>query len=178
MSPGWRPTAAKDMLTSYTVIQHEPLERTVGMKSIVSNLVHGCVVLIHGTTAPSESDWSGYLDLVRSLDPPDLKVRVLVLSDGGAPTPSQRAQLAAAIKTREGQVEIRCAIITSSTFARGVMNAFRLIRPGYRAFNPSDLGQAFDYLQVSPVHAEAIKRRITTLVGAQNPLARAAPPRL
>ena len=42
------------------------------------------------------------------------------------------------------------AVVTGSTFARGVLNGWALVRPGYRAFAPDKLDDAMRFLDITP----------------------------
>ena len=52
-------------------------------------VVGDVVVTVHTATAPSDAEWNAWMNAVRSI--PIDRLRVLVFTDGGAPTTLQRA---------------------------------------------------------------------------------------
>lgn len=104
------------------------------------------VVLVHRDEPPGDDEWGAYVDFMMDCIEREGVRRVLVVSEGGAPTPRQRA-----LMDRRCEAFFpggRTGIVTQSTFVRGVVNAFALIRPGYRAFAPTQLENAVVWLGV------------------------------
>lgn len=108
--------------------------------------VGGCIVTLIKKQRPSDAEWDAYVALVRTL-PREIPYRVLVWSQGGAPTPEQRKRLDDAIGglSRTSRV----AVITDSILVRGIVSALRIVQPMYQAFSPSNMTGAFHYLELS-----------------------------
>ena len=81
-------------------------------------------------------------------------MKFLIVTEGGAPTATQRQlmneELAAYLK--ENPRSLRSAIVTASTFVRGVVTALSWFHPGYCAFSPAHMDDAMDYLEVPQQH--------------------------
>jgi Ni,Fe-hydrogenase III small subunit len=108
------------------------------------------LVMVVGNDAPSDGEWDAYVADIAQAVSEKLPPRSLVYTAGGAPTPAQRMRLEKVTQAAPGA---KVAILVGSTFARGVVNAFALFDPGYRAFAPKDVHAAMDYLGASPTQA-------------------------
>jgi hypothetical protein len=98
---------------------------------------------------------------MRAYIPQVPRLRILVVTEGGTPSPKQRQALDVVSKPVMNKSKI--AVVTRSTFARGVVNAFALLYPVYRAFDPRDIDGALRYLDLSPAQMDDAKRRIDEL---------------
>jgi hypothetical protein len=123
--------------------------------------VEGCLVLAHTTDQPGDAEWAGWLDALARYHQRTPAPRLLVVSRGGAPSPSQRR--AADAVSAPYYPNMKVAIISASTFVRGVVAAFRMVLPFYRAYAPTELGAALDYLDVPRDRARQIESRLLTL---------------
>jgi hypothetical protein len=104
-----------------------------------------CSVAVFGSSALSDEDWDRYVASIQA-NLGTSAPRALVIAGSTAPSTSQRARLEKVMGPVKAQAKV--AIVTSSTFVRGVVNAFALITPGYRAFAPAQLDEAMAYLDV------------------------------
>lgn len=101
------------------------------------------VVLVHGVEAPSDDEWRAYLqDLERWL--PEV-VGIVVVTDGGGPTSSQR-RAGRELMARNRRNVIRVAVVTDSLLARGIVNALNLFNPGIRSFRPEAIKDAIAHM--------------------------------
>jgi hypothetical protein len=127
--------------------------------------VADCTVLVHTKQPPSDEEWSAYLDFQQRNTDTTKNVNVLVFTDGGAPTPSQRMQLndaqMGAVVAKKASVKV--ATVTTSMFVRGVVTALSWFHPVYRAFSPSQMDQALHYLDVPADKTDEVKRLIKVL---------------
>lgn len=102
-------------------------------------------VIVHGPQAPSEEDYTATLDgYAKHLG----RFRsILIHSDGGAPNPAQRKRTT---EFWEGKELPNTVIMTSSTFARGVLTALSWFFPEQklRAVKDGEFRLAFEHLQV------------------------------
>ena len=109
----------------------------------------------------ADGDWDAFLAAIRSAIAAGMPERSLVISEGGAPSPSQRKRLDDAVAPLGRRLKV--AIVTRSTFVRGVVNAFALAKPGYRAFAPERMDDAITYLDVRPSGAVEINAAVMRL---------------
>jgi hypothetical protein len=114
------------------------------------------IVLVQGNTAPSDAEWEAYLsDAAVWVAEGGLR-GLLVHTAGGAPTPAQRHLMDTRLSGRVGNMKV--AVLTSSTFARGVLRAISAFYSQYRGFEPGALRDALGYLGVSSHEFDAVER--------------------
>jgi len=102
-------------------------------------------VLVHSPRAPSDAEWDAYLGRA---DEWLLELHgILVVSDGGGPTSSQRRALKKLL-AEKARHNASFALISPSLLARGIVLAINLFDPNIRAFRPEDVDQAFNFLRV------------------------------
>ena len=117
---------------------------------------YGCVVTCQGREPASTEEWSLFLEAAARHMETTTRPRLLVVTAGGAPSPEQRKKFdQISEKHRAG---LKIAIVTDSTFARGVVRAIRLFYPFYQAFALSELDEALRFLGVRSVDVLVIKR--------------------
>ncbi|MFT3775497.1 MAG: hypothetical protein QM820_59880 [Minicystis sp.] len=131
------------------------------MPSLVFEQTPLCIVMLMGRNNPSDAEWDTYLSAIAAGIAAGMPARALVISNGGAPTPAQRARLEKATTPISGQ--LKAAIVTGSTFVRGVLNAMALVNRGYRAFPPDKLDEAFAYLDIRPANAGELRAAVAQL---------------
>jgi hypothetical protein len=114
-----------------------------------TNLSSGgvCVMVVaHSTQNPTGDCWNRYLIetrvLLQSLGDRVKRVRVLVLSDGGGPDDGQRTSLNELLRG----TSVRIAVVSRSFIARAMIGAAAWVNPAVRAFAPSRLRAALQYL--------------------------------
>jgi hypothetical protein len=114
-----------------------------GMISIADQNV---VTSVHTETAPSDSEWLQYLDVLNTVvaSRTDRKAPILGfnVTDGGAPNAKQRARLSAFLQSHT----VRGVVVTDSKFVRGVVIALSWLNPNVKAFSPAHLGDALGHL--------------------------------
>ena len=101
-------------------------------------------VFVHGTQAPTDPEWDRVMAEYRTISNP-ASVSVLVYSDGGAPTATQRAHLVRIM----GKSLPRAAVVTKSVVAKIAAKAVGLFAKQLRVFDPSQLDTAVAHLQLS-----------------------------
>ena len=116
------------------------------MPNIVYGRVGRIAVMVSGRENPSDAEWDRYVDFLEAMGTPGPSARTLAVTAGGAPSSAQRVRLEKRIgEARKGS---KLAVVTGSTFARGILNGWALVRPGYRAFAPDKLDEAMRFLDV------------------------------
>jgi hypothetical protein len=118
-----------------------------------------CVVLAHSPQAPAEDEWDRYLKFLIALRDQQTTIRILVLSDGGAPGVVQRQKLNVAFPT-----PLPVAVVTSSVIARGVVTALSWFYPtNMRAFLPAKIDDALKFLDIPNVYRVAVQKQALDL---------------
>lgn len=121
----------------------------------------GIFVLVHGEQEPADAEWNRYVEaLERSIESSG-KFRALVFSPGTGPNMRQRRQLAAL--TEQQRVPYRSAVITPSTVARAIATLIALRTPDIRAFDPSQLDDAFEHLELTEMEKNTVRGSLNTL---------------
>jgi hypothetical protein len=121
------------------------------------------VVLKHGPGAPSEPEWTRYLEALGSVEHRLEAMRILVLTDGGRPHREQQSEMNALCAGRS----VRTAVVSSSMGVRFVISIMTLLNPGIKGFASARLTDAFEYLGLTPTEcsiAESIARRLSRAV--------------
>jgi hypothetical protein len=140
------------------------------MPSLVFDKTPDCIVTWVGRSNPTDEDWARYVAFCAAQLAAGVPPRALIVTAGGSPSPAQRRLLDQG--TRQAAHHMRAAILTRSTFARGVMNAMALVTPGYRAFSPDRLEEALAYIEVRPslvAEVRAMLARMEAQVTAVQP---------
>ena len=103
-----------------------------------------------GAEAIPERQWTEMLGNLKAHPVAELKVLVLTL--GGAPSPSQQAQLAHALAHKS----LRLAVVSPSIGVRFVASAIALFARQIQTFTPSELPYACSFLDLRPNQVEAV----------------------
>lgn len=101
------------------------------------------VVVWHGRSTPTDEEWTAFLALLRMQ--PVGTLRGLVITDGGAPTPSQQLQIARQMGIRP----IPVAVVSDSTGVRFVAGTLALVTRLIRTFATHELTAAFAHLELT-----------------------------
>jgi hypothetical protein len=132
------------------------------MPTIACQRVRSTILLVHGPSPPTQSEWDKYVALVDSSR--EGVTRVLVDTAGGAPNATQRAEVQQAYnKYPNGAPPV--AVLSESMIARGVVTAFSWAygRDRIRAFAPVEFDAALDWLAIDKSSADDIRRAMSAL---------------
>lgn len=129
-------------------------------KSMAFRQVRGVVIAAHTDRDPSEEEYNGYCDFCLGL--PKHVNRYLIVSEGGAPTPKQRASTNETLKKR-GQPEATVAVVTPKTIVRGIVTALSWFNPKIKSFAPTEIDVAMRYLGLSPTEAGEVSLELRKL---------------
>ncbi len=134
--------------------------------------VNAFVVVVHNKHSPTDEEWSEYLQTVHVLgiDHGTL-TRYLILTEGGAPTFAQRKALnntLLLVRSRH-PTALQTAIVTPSTFVRGVVKALSQLHPVYRVFAPQDMHAAYACLGIPPAYFDEVEALIRSLKAELRP---------
>ncbi|MFS8069916.1 MAG: STAS/SEC14 domain-containing protein [Byssovorax sp.] len=135
-------------------------------KSLVVGEARGCLVVCQAREAAADDEWDQYMEAMARHVEATAKPRVLVITAGGSPTPEQRKRLELIIHPHLARIKF--AIVTDSTFARGVVKAIRLFYPFCQAFALKEMDEALRFLDLRSVdilevtrHAEELRASLS-----------------
>ena len=124
--------------------------------------VGALVVSVMSPEAPTDAAWNPYLELCRRKKMKGERIGVLVVSAGGAPTPTQRG----AIKELLQKGPVPTAIVTDSLTAQDVSTFLGWSNPAARTFSgATGLDDALRYLGVDGAAAEHVLREVRAMQG-------------
>lgn len=112
-------------------------------------------VTVHGAEPPSDEEWQRYLEVCKA-NFAGLSGN-LIVTDGGGPNGPQRALLA---ERYPEFAPVPVAVVSDSPMTRGIVTALRWFGKNIRAFRPTDLAGAFEYLGVPGADREALLQRV------------------
>ena len=129
--------------------------------------VAACFVLVHTKQPPSDAEFEAYIQFLEQHAGDGGDLRVLVITEGGAPTAAQRMQMNEAQNAAmlDRSISFRVSTVTDSVFVRGVVTALSWFHPVYRAFSPAEMKQALAYLDIPPESFDEVIRVVDRLKG-------------
>ena len=135
--------------------------------------VDGVFLEAHDHSPPSDEEWDALLEkLPRFAEEArrtgSLPRGALIVSDGGAPNPRQRKELAR-VTWATGLAGLPKAVVTSSALVRGVVTALNWLGSETRAFAPHELPHALEHLGVPEGHRPGLLLEITKLRAELSP---------
>jgi hypothetical protein len=117
------------------------------------------LVFYHSTEPPTNDEWDAHLRLLEQVMRAHGSVNTIVLTEGGAPSATQRAALTEVLGTGKTQ----SAILTRSAAVRAVLTALRFWNPTIVGFTPDELPKAMEFLGLPPGMRGAIERTLKEL---------------
>ena len=127
------------------------------MKNIAYKVIDRLFIVVYGGKDPTDDEWVGYL---REVERHGIERTVqLISTDGGGPTVTQRRYLNELLAGRAVPV----AVMSGSTPIRGMVTALSWFNREIRAFPPTVLSDALDYLQVPQSRIDLIQREMLKL---------------
>lgn len=121
-------------------------------------IVGATLVVVHGTEAPTDPEWSDFSKLVGDQI---ANIRsMIVWSDGGTPSGDQRD--VARKFWEQSQIRPRFALVTTSTFAKVVGKALEVFsdQSMVKIFDPTQYEMALDHVVVVGSQRNKIKAAI------------------
>jgi hypothetical protein len=132
-------------------------------KSMVHVFHKDLAICIHNNNAPLPEEWALFMKSVSHVHP--ARLRMVVFTDGGAPTTLQRGEYTDYLKGNQAPM----AIVSGNIAARGVGTALSWFNRQLKVFLPKKLGAALTHARVpESEHAtllEQIRTLSTSLIG-------------
>ena len=126
--------------------------------SLRFDIVDHVLVIVHADVPPHASDWARMIT-VRDANRQRIRGGLVVAPPRANINAQQRADVARFMK----ETDASTAVLTDSALIRGVAAAVGLLGLKVRAFRPSDLNGALDYLGVPPGKRVEIQRRVAVM---------------
>jgi hypothetical protein len=114
-------------------------------------------IIVVGERDPAPTDWKAYMDAIPAEEKRGIDIkqmRTLVFSDGGGPNAAQRKVASDLLGARDTPL----AIVTGSAVTRVMTTARRWFNPHCRAFPPSEVGAALEFLGIPGIKFQQILR--------------------
>jgi hypothetical protein len=134
------------------------MQEPVNGKTMCAELVDGVMLVVHGPTEPSASEWSAYCDYAgakRRAAKGTLRTLVLTASDAG-PNALQRAEYKQKVAGPDNRVAVLCA----GTVTKAILTAMSWFNSDMKPFGKDQIAQGLEYLgtRLSPELSNAIQR--------------------
>ncbi len=131
-------------------------------KSLGFERVGQCFLYISSKRPQIDSDWAQYIDWLKTTLRPGMSITCVVYERGAGPNAAQRKQLGDVT----APVNLKVAVITPSTAARGVVTALSWFKQGYKAFSPTEMDGALGFLGLTPQEQQSVKHTVQKLLFA------------
>jgi hypothetical protein len=127
------------------------------MKNMVFRFVGNLSIVIHNKNTPDDTEVQEYLSLLRAQDME--RLRSLVFTDGGGPSPAQRKRFNDILRGRE----LPTAVVSNDRMVRGITIAMSWFNRKIKAFPPDAVQDAFTYLNIPKHEFESVWRLVKQL---------------
>jgi hypothetical protein len=111
-------------------------------RNCITRWVGSTLLFVQNKEAPTEREWNDFLAILAENRTQLPKLRLLVLTAGGAPTTEQRKRLAATL----AGTPMRVASVSDSMKIRFVTATIALFHTDFRTFSTTEFDQAYDHL--------------------------------
>jgi hypothetical protein len=112
--------------------------------NLVTRSIASLLVLRENAETPSDPEWDDCLRQLKTMGPDFSKVKVLVVTEGGGPTPAQRSRLSAVT----GGKTLRSAVVTESVRVRFIVSSVALFMPAIASFGVDEINRAYEHLRL------------------------------
>lgn len=130
--------------------------------NMVTRRIGALLILRESAGTPSDEEWDECLRLIPT-DPEQLaQLRVLVVTDGGGPTPDQRRRLQRAL----AGVPVRVAVVSESVRVRFIVSSVALLTSKIQSFSLREFNSALSHLDLPPDDVRAAQQAIREMTAA------------
>ena len=126
--------------------------------SLRFDIVGHVLLIVHADMPPDPSDWSRMIT-VRNANRDKLHGNLVIAPPRASINAAQRADVSSFMKETGTSI----AVVTDSALIRGVARAVGFLGVQVRAFAPTEMASALNYLVVPPSRHEDMQRRIAAL---------------
>jgi len=121
------------------------------------------LLFLHTEQPPSREEWDAVMaDLRQYAERSDVRrIVTLVVSDGGGPDVSMRAELMEYFKLHH--LNMKTSVLTTSRFTRGIVSAVSWFNPQIKAFAPNRLPDAVNHIGLAPAAKPRLLRELADM---------------
>lgn len=113
-------------------------------RNMVTRRIGSLLILRENDQTPSDEEWDECLRLLSQYPDELPKTRVLVVTDGGGPTPDQRRRLQRALSG----VPVPVAVVSESVRVRFIVSSVALLTSRIKSFSLREFNEALAHLGV------------------------------
>jgi len=128
------------------------------LRHMRTEIVDGVLLVVHGHEPPSDEEWEEYLGQVKLVVATG-RPRAIAVTEGGAPSFSQRSQLNRILRGTRAVG----AVVSDSGLVRGIVTALSWFNHGVRSFSPDEFEAACAHLGVAAGQLEKLRGRLDAL---------------
>jgi len=125
-------------------------------KNLVTRRVGSLLLLLENRETPRDLEWDYCLDMLGGFAANFFEVKVLVVTEGGGPSMSQRARLSGVARGHP----LRVAVVSESMKVRFIVSSVALFLRDISSFRQSEVYQAYEHLRMSPPEQSAADRNL------------------
>ena len=114
-------------------------------RNMVTRRIESILILRQNKEDPSDAEWDECLRLLVADRDKYPMVKVLVVTDGGGPSPAQRKRLDVALRG----LSVRVAVVSESIKVRFVVSSVALLSLKIRSFRAHELELAYLHLKLT-----------------------------
>lgn len=125
----------------------------------IFDLAGNTLIIVHNSKAPTNEEWFAWVKRMTNRD----YRNVLVYSEGGGPTASQRGETKEFWKTQNFFPKF--SVVTESTAVRGILTALVWlgVEKTLRPFPPSAMAEALEWIEVSHFERQMVLEKLVNL---------------
>jgi len=114
-------------------------------KNMVTRNLGDLLLLRQNVETPSDAEWNECLEHLGRFRSDFSRAKVLVITDGGGPTPEQRKRLAAVLQGSR----VRVAVVSEALKFRFIVSSVALFIPDIASFQTHQMERAYDHLKMT-----------------------------
>jgi hypothetical protein len=133
--------------------------------TMVWKTVGSVLVVRESADSPSDEEWDGLMAALTSQRQRSGDLRVIVVTDGGGPTSTQRGRIKAAVQS----AAIRSAVVSDSIKIRFIASAVMLVSKNHACFSKREIQGAYNHLKLTPEERLAVGETLKQIEQELNP---------
>jgi hypothetical protein len=140
-------------------VSSRPPEFLIPKRNCLTRWVGSTLVFVENDRPPSDDEWNNFLKILAANRADLPKLRLLVVTSGGAPTAEQRKQLAA---TLDG-APLLVSSVSDNMKIRFVTATIALFHSHMRTFSTKEFDQAYDHLGLNREERDLVGQAIADM---------------
>ena len=127
--------------------------------NLVTRVVGDILILVESSEPPSDQEWDHCLSLLAGFRSDFSRAKILVVTEGGGPTPLQRQRLSELSKGHH----LRVAVVSESVKVRFIVSSVALFLRDISSFRRSELIAAYKHLRLDYLEQRAADRAVSEM---------------